>query len=810
MSPALKSITVTNFRSIRGSVTVPLDAPVVLMYGQNGTGKTSILAAIELALTGRVPSLERFDPHYASHLVHKQADKGRIHATIGGVNGGSKSCQIDVELSRIVGKQLISGAQAHFYNERCYLAQATLGRLLEIYENKDTRRSDSPLTMFVKDLLGLNNLDALIEGLHDAGDIRRLRSALPIYWDVKETISALEKRIIVDTQTLADIAKESETTNALLEAKVDGADLANVQRTTDAEASGFLDTRREDAELRRLSRLRLDTSVALDGLHASDSAVDPVELQNSENASAEANAALQDWRVSTGARLEELFDRLSTFFSDLPSPGSTGPERARCAALSALTTELDRCAALLVRDAEDTETVTALEQDMVRARAREAALSERIAGYSAEAGTLAQTLSAILNHVQSDECPVCGRDFGESSAGSLDAHVSSRIAALTHSADQLQSLVREQADGNRTLLDMGRRREEVGARQLTAPLRVQLKRRRARLEELKGVLTDVEQDAVSGEQKIAAAAAASRRLNKLRTQDQRAISIRKSAEEFARGLDIRSVGETENLASALDRILAEISKREATLNQRQSDRRDVSAVLSERQVLFKRRTAITVAIAESKEQLRRVTTSRDKANARIGEVRELVRRVRETRTDIVRQVFNDSLNAVWRDLFVRLAPDEPFVPAFALPEVQTGPVEAVLETHYRSGGKGGNPRSMLSAGNLNTAALTLFLALHLSVKPMLPWLVIDDPVQSMDEVHISQFAALLRTLSKEHGRQVILAVHEKQLFDYLTLELSPAFQDDRLMTIEIGRSSNGETVLKHEPLIWKMDPAIAA
>ena len=91
---------------------------------------------------------------------------------------------------------------------------------------------------------------------------------------------------------------------------------------------------------------------------------------------------------------------------------------------------------------------------------------------------------------------------------------------------------------------------------------------------------------------------------------------------------------------------------------------------------------------------------------------------------------------------------------------------------------------MLSAGNLNTAALTIFLALHLSVKPTLPWLVVDDPVQSMDEVHIAQFAALLRTLSKQHSRQVIIAVHEKPLFDYLTLELSPAFRDDRLITIE--------------------------
>jgi DNA repair protein SbcC/Rad50 len=94
---------------------------------------------------------------------------------------------------------------------------------------------------------------------------------------------------------------------------------------------------------------------------------------------------------------------------------------------------------------------------------------------------------------------------------------------------------------------------------------------------------------------------------------------------------------------------------------------------------------------------------------------------------------------------------------------------------------------MLSAGNLNTAALTLFLALHLSVPTQLPWLILADPVQSMDEVHIAQFAALLRTLSKEHQRQVIIAVHDRPLFDYLSLELSPAFAGDELITIELAK-----------------------
>ncbi len=96
---------------------------------------------------------------------------------------------------------------------------------------------------------------------------------------------------------------------------------------------------------------------------------------------------------------------------------------------------------------------------------------------------------------------------------------------------------------------------------------------------------------------------------------------------------------------------------------------------------------------------------------------------------------------------------------------------------------------MLSAGNLNTAALTLFVALHLTVAAQLPWLILDDPVQSMDDVHVTHFSALLRTLSKGQKRQVIIAVHDRQLFEYLRLELSPAFAGDSLLTVELSRGT---------------------
>jgi DNA repair protein SbcC/Rad50 len=805
----LKSITVANFRSIKGSVTVPLDAPVVLIHGQNGTGKTSILSAIELGLTRQVPSLARLDTDYISHLVHKEADEGRIATTVEGLDDGAKTTNIVVTRTGISGSTLLSKEQASFYSERCYLAQATLGRLLEIYEDKDTRKSDSPLTKFVKDLLGLDHLDALIDGLHDAGDVRRLRSTLPAYWEIRENIPRLEKDIGTDKTEQARLDLEIQAVNNRLQSKLTGLGIQAIPSMPDIALARALESSPEEPELQRLARLRRDIIATRDQWRTLQTPVDAAARDSAEQAIAEANARLEAWRSSTGEILENLFANLREFFSDLPSPLSAGPERARAVAIQALGAELKRCIGMLTRDAEDMTRIELLDQNIARAQVRAAVLDEQIAGHALEAGTLAQALAGILPHIDSEACPVCGRDFSETTTEPLHAHVSNQITALTVSAGRLQALTRERAEATRTLAGAERERAGIAARQLTSAARDDLKGRRARLEELQRSLTDIAPAAVAGEQLISVAAVASQRLNELRSHDQRATTIREFSTRFAEDLHLEPVDEAEGLESALDRFQANAIERETTLSTRQSTRRDALRDLRERQALTAKRTALLGAIAEKEGRAERMKTAKGKADERIEQARELGRRAQEARTSIVRRVFNDSLNAVWRDLFVRLAPDEPFIPAFALPEVQGGPVEAVLETLFRAGGKGGNPRAMLSAGNLNTAALTLFLALHLSVKPTLPWLVIDDPVQSMDEVHIAQFAALLRTLSKQHGRQVVIAVHEKPLFDYLTLELSPAFQNDRLITIEMGRTASGATVLNYEPMIWKPDTAIA-
>jgi exonuclease SbcC len=317
--------------------------------------------------------------------------------------------------------------------------------------------------------------------------------------------------------------------------------------------------------------------------------------------------------------------------------------------------------------------------------------------------------------------------------------------------------------------------------------------------------------ASSGSHVLQQDAEARGRLASLRERSNRSTTVREAVQRLCERLGQPFPVDDERQPTPALLSLAEkhLTARTAALTALQTTRRQLA---SEYRQLTETEREIKIAreaIKRDEAAVRRVKERIDAAEEQRRQARVIAAAARRVRATIVTRVFNDSLNAAWRELFVRLAPDEPFVPAFKLPESADAPVVAALETVHRAGGRAGAPGAMLSAGNLNTAALTLFLALHLSVRIRLPWLVFDDPVQSMDEVHVSQFAALLRTLSKEHNRQIIIAVHDRALFDYLTLELSPAFADDQLITVELGRSADGDTVAEPSYRVWEPDPAIA-
>ena len=134
MTPRITSLTATDFRSLRGTVTVPMDSPVVLIHGRNGAGKTSLLTAMELGLTGNLASLSRLDPQFQEHLVHKEAKSRRGSVSIG-VNGLGvefPAGHFDIHGHQFTGNAALDPILARHFSERCYLVQSTLTSLLSV------------------------------------------------------------------------------------------------------------------------------------------------------------------------------------------------------------------------------------------------------------------------------------------------------------------------------------------------------------------------------------------------------------------------------------------------------------------------------------------------------------------------------------------------------------------------------------------------------------------------------------------------------------------------------------------------------
>nr|WP_281023981.1 AAA family ATPase [Rhizobium leguminosarum] len=799
-----------DFRSVDGEVRVSLDAPIVLVHGPNGAGKTSLLSAIEMGLTGAVPSLSRAEPDYLAYLPHKDRPFGDVRVEVETATGDQLVGEMRVTADGVVGTPVLGSLQANFFSERSYLAQSTLGRLLEIYQHSD-KRTDSPLTRFVKELLGLDRMEAIIGGLHSAGNIMRLRTPVPSYDDTRAAIAATEKTIDEVDRREASLRISVET----LETEVREI-LARLDPALSAE-SGSLQALLEllpvqgdeESDLMELARLRRDFSVLDETWNMARTASGTGERLLLEAVATEARNSLHEWIRTRGHGVEALLQRAGSFFADLVVSSESGLLERGDFLRGRIGADVERIDSILKSHEAALRMLEQIRREAGEARARLLRLDEQFGTATDANEALAKMLFELSTHIHDDLCPVCDRNFSEVSTTPLSAHVAAKVSEMLEHAGRLQSLSRDRTSTSSAISSLERRLSEAGADVLADEEFTRLKMRLADLSDVGQELSATASDMQNGDDLRNTAAASARNAATVQSADQSLEILRRDVAALADRIVVAS-DPHESVGELLQRIRSSIDRRENVLNERGRERRTLAekaaSLDTDANALSALGTERTHAISKADELRRR----RADADGIIETAKDLVRKTREAKGKVVRKVFNDELNALWRDLFVRLAPEEPFIPAFAIPDVTSGDIEAVLETHHRHGGKGGNPRAMLSAGNLNTAALTLFLALHLSVKPQLPWLVIDDPVQSMDEVHIAQFAALIRTLSKQMGRQIVLAVHERSLFDYLSLELSPAFPGDRLNVIELGRSSSGQTTCRWNAKLYETDRAIAA
>lgn len=804
----IRSIAVSDFRRLSGTRTLPLDAPIVLLHGPNGSGKTSILSALELGLTGHIRSMQRQDPRYTAHLPFLGQDFATIRVEVADSfrSGQALSPPLTVGGSRIEGLPALTREAANFYGERCYLDQASLGRLLELYQHRDGKE-ESALARFVNELLGLEQLDELRAGLQDANDFRSLKKLADRLGEAAYAAERATVELAESTSRLAEVEADVEERRAAARAAALSLELSPSEVASNEESDeGLVKAIRRAAasdqtavDLDRLVTLQRDL-IALGGrIDAAFTRPSADRLRDERGRLEQADQELRLWseRHSAETRAwQRAAHELGVAF-DVDGDVSTNVESA----LSQIQRQLDAQAALRARQASAQNAIDA-------ERRRLQAVQNRLMSAQDHATALVEGLASIRVAIDSEVCPVCDRDYSELKSGRLGVHVDIKLAEISQRGQDLLDLRREQEE---VVAKIARAETEVATIQaaILSPSEMRsLEQRRGDVARLR--------EAWQGLKPIVEVV---HRLRAAHAEARGAVEELEAAsgeEQFARAELARiadALGRPEmSVTQPVRAIWAELSLVTAAMVDERSRSAEACTYAVEtaeqlHQALKLRAGAIArVAVAAQRKGLW-------EASVKEGQRRQAVARAvfdaaSAARGAIVQRVFTQSLNEVWRSVFTRLAPSEGFIPAFGIPSSTKAGLELTLRTIHRGGAEGGPPQMMLSAGNLNTAALSLFLALHLAVEPILPCLVFDDPVQAMDEVHVAQFAGLIRVLARQHQRQVIIAVHERELYEYLAFELSPAFEGDELLTIELGEGTLGKDldVTRHK---WSPDRAIA-
>jgi hypothetical protein len=104
------------------------------------------------------------------------------------------------------------------------------------------------------------------------------------------------------------------------------------------------------------------------------------------------------------------------------------------------------------------------------------------------------------------------------------------------------------------------------------------------------------------------------------------------------------------------------------------------------------------------------------------------------------------------------------------------------------------PATVLSSSQMNALAVCTFLSLNLGVlSPPLECTILDDPLQSLDDINLLGLIDLLRRTKDQ--RQLFVSTHDLRFGNLLARKLRPGSSEQRTVVIELdGWSRTGPIV----------------
>jgi len=166
------------------------------------------------------------------------------------------------------------------------------------------------------------------------------------------------------------------------------------------------------------------------------------------------------------------------------------------------------------------------------------------------------------------------------------------------------------------------------------------------------------------------------------------------------------------------------------------------------------------------------------------------------------------LEPTFSEVFDRLAPHPTFTKLRARQDVYYGRNQVVPEVYDPERRISANPMLVYSEGQLNVVALSYFLGLALNAREgALPFMVLDDPLQSMDVLSVLGFADLCRRIRER--QQLLLTTHDRRFADLLGRKLAPREKDTRTLLHEFESwTREGPRVRTTEPPVAEIVPLL--
>jgi exonuclease SbcC len=181
-------------------------------------------------------------------------------------------------------------------------------------------------------------------------------------------------------------------------------------------------------------------------------------------------------------------------------------------------------------------------------------------------------------------------------------------------------------------------------------------------------------------------------------------------------------------------------------------------------------------------------------NLFIETTQEVRRRLSSGIDDIIKTFVLGRAKDTFEELFRRLAKN-PFFDV-TVSDVRMKRHKPEVDWCARYGDHSFPGEAVFSQGELNSCAIAFFLALATSHSGGLQLLLLDDPVQNMDEIHIEEFGNVLKFLKDVLGWQIVVGLHDQSVYQFLRRQLHPSREGQSLIAYTFEEGDQGARITK--------------